>query len=630
MIVPFLRRAVVAALSLMLAVLPARAEQASIALPTTGPHSMSDMMTNYINPALRTVLSCSSGTTPPANGPNGAPMFGQCWIDTSNAPVALRYYDGGQWLAFAKFDPSNHAVSLADAILIPSTQVTGLGTAATVNIGAAGGTLCPLNASCAATGNNTHAGAETFTGPVAAQNNAPGVPGFYQFNTPDGVRRGIIGHWDGGTNLVFLGENGWGIKIYSPQLIAPSTPALTGYLYGNDAAGVTASTTIPTTALSGTLRAAQFPALTGDISCPAGQLGCTLATVNAAPGTIGGASAVPVITVNGKGLTTTITTVPVVAPAGTLTGTTLASGIVNSSLATFAAGAALGNLAANSVGYDKVTQAPAVTFSGNPTGATANRKDMNATEATAGLNPFGGDSGSGGAKGLVPAPQPGDAAAGKVLGAGGSFIIPPTGNAFPNGLTAQSGAAQYQMTGRTSPGFPVPYFTPVANNQVIAWDIFPKGAPANINGINGVVWSDLCWTDVSATNDNECLETSFVKPDGTYRGYAAIGTTAYNNGVVRPFVLQPKGGLIEINGDGAAWPAMKAVGANLQVRLGDDSAYAGIAGGVVYADTFFRSPLVTPASSTAACTAGTARWDASYIYICTAANTYKRVALAAF
>ncbi|HEV2463536.1 MAG TPA: hypothetical protein VGT04_07015 [Acidobacteriaceae bacterium] len=38
---------------------------------------------------------------------------------------------------------------------------------------------------------------------------------------------------------------------------------------------------------------------------------------------------------------------------------------------------------------------------------------------------FVGDSGSGGAAGAVPAPEPGDAAAGKFLYAGGGFAIPP-------------------------------------------------------------------------------------------------------------------------------------------------------------------------------------------------------------
>lgn len=46
------------------------------------------------------------------------------------------------------------------------------------------------------------------------------------------------------------------------------------------------------------------------------------------------------------------------------------------------------------------------------------------TQATAALIAVVGDTGSGGTKGLVPAPGAGDAAAGKLLGAGGSFVTP--------------------------------------------------------------------------------------------------------------------------------------------------------------------------------------------------------------
>lgn len=41
-------------------------------------------------------------------------------------------------------------------------------------------------------------------------------------------------------------------------------------------------------------------------------------------------------------------------------------------------------------------------------------------------------------------------------------------------------------------------------------------------------------------------------------------------------------------------------------------------------------PLITPASSSAACKAGSTEWDASFIYICTATNTWKRATLASF
>lgn len=58
--------------------------------------------------------------------------------------------------------------------------------------------------------------------------------------------------------------------------------------------------TFAATGLTGTLQAAQFPALTGDITTSAGALATTLATVNSNVGSFTNAS----ITVNGKGLIT--------------------------------------------------------------------------------------------------------------------------------------------------------------------------------------------------------------------------------------------------------------------------------------------------------------------------------------
>jgi hypothetical protein len=105
-------------------------------------------------------------------------------------------------------------------------------------------------------------------------------------------------------------------------------------------------------------------------------------------------------------------------PAGTgisaLTGDVTASG----------SGSQAATIAANAVTNAKLAQMAAHTFKGNNTGSTANALDLTATQLTAELNAFVGDSGSGGTKGLVPAPSSGDAAAGKFLKADGTFAVP--------------------------------------------------------------------------------------------------------------------------------------------------------------------------------------------------------------
>ena len=78
------------------------------------------------------------------------------------------------------------------------------------------------------------------------------------------------------------------------------------------------------------------------------------------------------------------------------------------------------------------------TFLANSTGGSAAPTAISATTATALLNAFTGDSGSGGVQGLVPAPSAGDAAAGKVLGAGGGWAAPPQ---MPSGSIIMYGVA---------------------------------------------------------------------------------------------------------------------------------------------------------------------------------------------
>lgn len=49
-----------------------------------------------------------------------------------------------------------------------------------------------------------------------------------------------------------------------------------------------------------------------------------------------------------------------------------------------------------------------------------------------------------------------------------------------------------------------------------------------------------------------------------------------------------------------------------------------------FTGTPFGAPLMTPASSSATCAVGGIEWDAGFVYVCTAANTWKRAALSTF
>lgn len=78
---------------------------------------------------------------------------------------------------------------------------------------------------------------------------------------------------------------------------------------------------------------------------------------------------------------------------------------------------------------------------------------------------------------------------------------------------------------------------------------------------------------------------------------------------------------LQFGGTTSSFPALKRSSTALQVRLADDSAYSVL-------DAQLRAQGTAPATSGAAGTAGDIRYDADYIYVCTAANTWKRAAIA--
>jgi len=72
----------------------------------------------------------------------------------------------------------------------------------------------------------------------------------------------------------------------------------------------------------------------------------------------------------------------------------------------------------------KLATVGTATFKGRTTAGTGEPENLTVTQATALLNTVVGDSGSGGTKGLVPAPAAGDAAASKFLKADGLWTVP--------------------------------------------------------------------------------------------------------------------------------------------------------------------------------------------------------------
>jgi hypothetical protein len=115
-----------------------------------------------------------------------------------------------------------------------------------------------------------------------------------------------------------------GLTVSAP--ISGSVTGASGSTTGN-AATATALATGRTIAITGDL-AYTSPSFDGTGNVTAAG---TLATV-ATPGSTGSSTSIPIITINAKGLTTSVSSAAVVAPAGTLSGSTLASGVTASSL----------------------------------------------------------------------------------------------------------------------------------------------------------------------------------------------------------------------------------------------------------------------------------------------------------
>jgi len=164
-------------------------------------------------------------------------------------------------------------------------------------------------------------------------------------------------------------------------------------------------------------------ALTGDGTATGpGSVPFTLATVNSNVGSFGSSTSIPSFTVNAKGLITAASSNVVIAPAGTLTGTTLASNVVDSSLTTvgtITTGVWNGTVTA---GFQFITSGTTYT---TPAGITTNTQFK--------FTCVGGGGGGGGFAAT------GSSAAGG--GAGGAGVIWLTGLSASTAYTIAIGAA---------------------------------------------------------------------------------------------------------------------------------------------------------------------------------------------
>lgn len=120
-----------AALALLLGPVCAEANQSNTWSPTTGTVSGLQLTTNYNN-AFSAIQSCNSGATAPTNDQTGAPVVGQCWLNTSTTPNTVEMYSGsGGWVTVGWLDTATPQWIANDAGgtgTIASNTTTDLGT----------------------------------------------------------------------------------------------------------------------------------------------------------------------------------------------------------------------------------------------------------------------------------------------------------------------------------------------------------------------------------------------------------------------------------------------------------------------------------------------------------------------
>ena len=137
--------------------------------------------------------------------------------------------------------------------------------------------------------------------------------------------------------------------------------------------------------------------------------------------------------------------------------------------------------------FASFVQAPSAGFVGAT--ASGDYSHRTPTQVTAALDAMVGDSGSGGTKGLVPAPASGDAAAGKFLKADGTWAAAGGGGGTPGGSDTQlqyNNAGSFGgISGATTNGTSVTLTSPTVNTGITL-----NAAPLTMSGnITAAAWT---------------------------------------------------------------------------------------------------------------------------------------------
>ena len=179
-------------------------------------------------------------------------------------------------------------------------------------------------------------------------------------------------------------------------------------------------------------------------------------------------------------------------------------------------------IANSAVTNAKLANMAAHTFKGNNTSSSASPSDLTATQLTAELNNVVGDSGSGGTKGLVPAPSAGDAAAGKFLKADGTWSITSISGAKVLWGVVFDGQGSAITNGSICYTPPIPWA-----GTIVGWRIQSIDDGAVSGSIVVDVWKDIyanyppTVADTIAGTDKPTITSAKINKDDTLTGWGS-------------------------------------------------------------------------------------------------------------